>query len=690
VSLQVFRTLLLAVCVSAGAVAPLAAQSILSLPPGGDLQAALNVAQPGDTIMLAPGATYVGNFVLPAKPGAAYITIRSGAPDGALPAPGQRVNPHYAPMLAKLRSPNGASALATAAGAHHYRLLHLEFPANAGGSSDIIKLGDGSSRQNSPASVPYELIVDRVYIHGDPAAGQKRGIALNSASTQIINSYISDIKAIGQDSQAIGGWNGPGPYLIANNYLEAAGENIMFGGADPAIPGLVPSDISIVGNHLHKPLSWRGSQWLVKNLLELKNAQRVHIDGNLIENNWLAGQGGVAVLFKSVNQDGRAPWSVVQHVLFTNNIVRHVANGISIAGSPERHAAVEANNITVRNNLFDDVSGSRYGGSGRFAMLNGGAHIVIDHNTAITDGSIFLAADVNAVAGFVFTNNVVFDHGFGIKGSGTAPGNATIARFLPGSHFAGNLIVGGSGVGYPAGNYYSPFASAGFNNPAAGDFRLAADSPFKRGATDGSDPGYNYAAQGGVPPPSRSPGAVPGAPEGLTATLNGSTVTLRWAPGAGLATGYVVEAGSAPGAIDVARASVAATSIVASAVPNGVYYVRVRAANASGVSAPSQEIAVNVGGTPSACDGGRPTQLRATTSGANVNLSWNAPIGCRPSHYVVLVGSAPGLSNLAQAAVTGTSLQATAPARTYYIRIVAVYGTGGSAPSNEIVVTVRP
>ncbi len=82
--------------------------------------------------------------------------------------------------------------------------------------------------------------------------GQKRGIALNSGSTTIRNSYISDIKAFGQESQAIAGWNGTGPYTIENNYLEAAGVNILFGGADPAIQELVPSDIIIRRNHITK------------------------------------------------------------------------------------------------------------------------------------------------------------------------------------------------------------------------------------------------------------------------------------------------------------------------------------------------------------------------------------------------------------------------------------------------------
>ena len=70
-------------------------------------------------------------------------------------------------------------------------------------------------------------------MHGDRYVGQKRCIALNAANVTISDSYIAECKGVGQDTQAIGGWNGPGPYTIENNYLEAAGENVMFGGADP-------------------------------------------------------------------------------------------------------------------------------------------------------------------------------------------------------------------------------------------------------------------------------------------------------------------------------------------------------------------------------------------------------------------------------------------------------------------------
>ena len=120
-----------------------------------------------------------------------------------------------------------------------------------------MRIGDGSSAQNSRDKVPHHIVLSHLYIHGDPVWGQKRGIALNAAAVTIRDSHISDCKGVGQDTQAIGGWNGPGPYTIENNYLEAAGENVMFGGADPAIPNLVADGITFRGNFVSKPMAWR-------------------------------------------------------------------------------------------------------------------------------------------------------------------------------------------------------------------------------------------------------------------------------------------------------------------------------------------------------------------------------------------------------------------------------------------------
>jgi hypothetical protein len=463
---------------------------------GGDFQAALNTAKPGDTILLQAGATFTGNFVLPVKSGSSYITIRSAAPDGSLPPANTRITPAYAAALPKIQSPNNVPAIATAPGAHHFALVCLELRANYQGIGDIIVLGDGDRfTQTTLAAVPHDLIVDRLYVHGDPVYGQKRGIGLNSASTTIVNSYISEIKTDGQDSQAIAGWNGPGPYTIVNNYLEAASENLLIGGADPGIPNLVPSDITIKQNYFTKQLAWRGQpQWNVKNLLELKNAQHVVIDGNVLEYSWEAAQAGYAVMLTPRNQDGTAPWSVVQNVSFTNNVVRHAASGIAILGTDDEKPSQMTNGILVRNNLFEDIS-SRYGGAGRFLLINGGANVTIDHNTVMQDGWTALYADGHTAQSFVFTNNVIPDYQWAIMGGNAAPGNNTIAAYFPNSQFFDNVFIGSSPSSYPIGNYYpANMSGVGFVDVANGDYRLAPTSAYRSAATDGSDVGCNLDA----------------------------------------------------------------------------------------------------------------------------------------------------------------------------------------------------
>jgi hypothetical protein len=482
-----------------------AASGVISVPAGGDLQAALDAANPGDTILLQAGATFTGNFVLRAKSGSSYITIRSSAPDGYLPPAGVRMDPGWAPQLPKLRSGNTMSALVTMPGAHHYRLSFLEFLPNAEGMGDIIALGDGSSAQNTLDAVPHDLVLDRVYIHGDANAGQKRGIGLNSASTSVLNSYISDIKAVGQDSQAIGGWNGPGPFTITNNYLEAAGENVMFGGADPAIQQLVPSDITITKNNFSKPLAWRSASWSVKNLFELKNAQRVTVDGNVFENNWAAGQAGYAIVLTPRNQNGTAPWSVVQQVAFTNNIVRHVSSGINILGTDNEQSSLRTNNIVFRNNFFADVSAAAYGGAGRFVLLGGGDAITFDHNTVIQDGATSVYGDGLQTTRLVFTNNIVPDNAYGIMGSNASPGNGTIEMYFPASQFIRNVFPGATASTYPPNNYYpASMTNVGFVSLVAGDYRLRPSSAYHNAATDGTDIGCIWetllAAQPPAPP----------------------------------------------------------------------------------------------------------------------------------------------------------------------------------------------
>ena len=345
-----FRTAL-SVCAGVCLSASVSTASTINVAAGGDLQAAINGAQPGDTIALARGAVFTGGFVLPNKAGSAVITIRTAGDDG-FPGDGGRIGPNNSAQLAKLKS-NGGPAIQTAPSAHNWKLMLLEVVGVGG--NDLVLLGDGSGGQSQLSQVPHDLVVDRLYIHGDANNGQKRGIALNSATTTITGSYIADIKQVGQDSQAICGWNGPGPFTITNNYLEAAGENILFGGSDPFIANLTPADITIAGNLVAKQTAWRSQNWSVKNLIEFKNARRVEVINNNFAYNWQGGQPGYAVLFTPRNQDGRCPWCQVDHITFEQNIVQHSSAGINILGVDYINPSLQTNALIIRNNLFADI-----------------------------------------------------------------------------------------------------------------------------------------------------------------------------------------------------------------------------------------------------------------------------------------------------------------------------------------------
>jgi hypothetical protein len=474
----------------------------IDVPAGGDLQVALNSAQAGDVITLAAGAVYNGPFELPANRGSDYITIRTGTPDASLIESGRRMTPAYRGLLPKLVADgtSGLPVIRTTPASNHYRFIGIEIsPTEGTYLLQLVRLGEGS--ETSLSDLPSDFVFDRCYLHGDPAAGTRRGVAMNAPNITIMNSYLSDFKAVGPDSQALASWNGPGPLTITNNYLEGSGENILIGGQDPTIVKLVPTGITIRQNHFSKPLSWRvddptyaGTHWTVKNLLELKNARQVVVDGNLFENNWADAQNGFAILFTPRNQDGAAPWSIVSDVEFTNNIVRHVASGINILGSDDIYASQQLQNIAIRNNLFEDIT-AQWGGTARsFQVLQDALNVTFDHNTGFSAGAI-LVADQLPSWGLRFTNNLATRGSYGIFGSGIAEGAATLAYYFPNSVFQGNAIISGDPALYLGGSLFpAGINDVGFVDIGAGDYRLTADSFLHNAGTDGNDIGVNINA----------------------------------------------------------------------------------------------------------------------------------------------------------------------------------------------------
>lgn len=470
---------------------------------GANLQTVLDTAKYGDKIILAAGATFTGNFVMPAKSGGAsdqWITIQGGA---TIPPEGTRVSPTTAANFPKLITNTVSPALRTAFGAARWRVIGLEITStpNLTENYGLVNLGDGDPSQNLLSEVATDLIFDRVYVHGQTNVDVKRCFAFNSARTALIDSYVSECHSH-SDAQAVGGWNGPGPYRIVGNYLEAAAEVIAFGGADPGIPNLVPSDIEIRRNHITKPLAWKGV-WLTKNLVEFKTGRRVLIEGNVIENSAVDAQDGSAFVLWSVNQNGGCTWCITEHMTIRNNIIRNVAAGFQLTAKFLDQPSGSMQQLAIRNNVLIGVGNSAVGTNGKLFLMQGIINaLTIENNTAFSpNNSSFIWSGQQPSPALRIRNNLTGGGQYQIfssQGSGTAAINYVSG---PGSAFAGNVVALADPAGSPTGNYYpATLAEIGLAGGAAAaysvtaslaDLTLAASSTMKTKGTDGKDPGAN-------------------------------------------------------------------------------------------------------------------------------------------------------------------------------------------------------
>ena len=631
----------------------------ISVPAGGNVQAAIDNANPGDTILLAAGATFVGNFVV--RSGKQDITIRSSASDALLPAAGQRTSPIYAPHLPKLQSTSTVPALRIMPGASYITLRHLQVLASGNGSANLIELGLVDSRQTTVAQAPHHLVLDRLLVDVPAALPQRRAIALNSAATRVLGCYLAGLKYAGADAQAIAGWNGPGPFVIENNYLEGAGENLLFGGSDPTIPGLVPTNIQIRRNHFSKPLAWKGSSWNVKNLLELKNAQDVVIEGNLLEYNWLAAQTGYAVLFTPRNQYGGNPSTVVQRVKFVNNWVRHVSSVFNIIGRDNEHPSQLTNDIDIRNNVFENVSKRTYGGDGRLLLIDGGDNIRVLNNTSFNTGTaVYVWGHI--VTNFVLENNIVNYGSYGIMGGNSSAGDPTIATWFPGAVILGNVMAGNpQSWNFPAGNSYpADWAAVGFVDLAGGNYRLASTSPYIAAGTSGTTPGANIdaiaAAVGGAVSVSAQT-----APCTFTVTPSSHT-----SPAPGDTFAVTVAASAASCAWTAASNASWATPSVAGGTGSGTVSITV---------------------APNSATAQRTSNV--TVAGRGIALTQNAPAPALCTFALSqssITASAAGTKTVVTLTASGSTCAWTAAANASWIGLSAGSGKG----SGTVTVTVAP
>jgi len=482
----------------ASVLAPVASDTgTVRVPAGSDLQAALDVAQPGTTLVLDAGARYVGNFQLrsQSRTGAAIVLTSSAN----VPPAGQRINPALVDALAIIETPNDFPAIDATTGAHNYRFVGLTFKAASTLTRDIVRLGIGTETDTTLYPSGFEF--DRVIIRGDPIGGAKRGILANAHDVTLINSDIRDIFRASQDTTAFGCFNCGKGYTLRNNHLEAGSEVVIFGGA-ASVAHTVAENIVVENNVLTRPLSWKAEPIVnrqVKNLFELKEGLHVVVRGNVMFNNWRAAQPGTAIVL-TPRDEGK----YLQDVLFENNVVYNTGSMIGLSGKDNHYyTPFFSSQITFRNNLFI-ISQATWGGDGRLVLFTAAPNgITFDHNTVISDGVALVAAyDSNyrdasgglatggAVEDLTFTNNVVPNGTYGFIANGSVNGAGFV--YFPRVVLTSNVIAGYTGWRYPSGNFYPTLADfrGMFRDYAAGDYRPSATMPV---GADGTPMGADFA-----------------------------------------------------------------------------------------------------------------------------------------------------------------------------------------------------
>lgn len=190
-------------------------------------------------------------------------------------------------------------------------------------------------------------------------------------------------------------------------------------------------------------------------------------------------------------------------------------------------------------------------------------------------------------------------------------------------------------------------------------------------------------------------GAAPTAPQALAVELTGNTFTMTWAPPVNVPPvtllTYYIEAGSMEGSSNLAffPTGNTQTTYVTPPVPNGSYWLRVRAQSAGGLSPASDEVRVVIGPPPP-----EPPVLSGAVIGPGaVLVQWTAPAapGAAITGYQLRAGIAPGWNDVGTLDFPASTLSfATGglPSGTYYVRVVALSSQGPSEASNELVITV--
>ncbi|MGA7566166.1 MAG: hypothetical protein WBW53_08840 [Terriglobales bacterium] len=488
----------------------------IRVPAKSDLASAVADAKCGDTLLLPAGASYDIKD-LPAKncDDQHYITVRTDTPDSKLPPEGTRISPAWAgitslPGRPAFAQPSGGPAklLATivvrrpdgASVGDHIRFIGIEWTTPADANIARIVTVEHSDH----------VIFDRNWLHPADGAevGHGIGIVHGAKMIAVVNSYISGLNCIARtgkctDATGIGGGSGDDPIStlkIYNNFIEASGEDILFGGSAATI---VPTDIEIRRNHLFRPMIWKegepgytptssGNPYIVKNNFEMKTGVRLLFEANLLENAWGGfSQTGFSLLLTPKSQSNKCAVCRVNDVTIRFNRIRNVAGVLQIANALAKTggAAADGGRYSIHDLFADDLHDRDYKGGGSFLILVSTGppvhDVEINHVTAfVTGGLLAILNKGPKLPNFTLINSVfsLGDRRPSLASAGGGPescasrtqhegGEAVLEACFDPYQFNHNMLIGGRGS-LPKGNI-------GVGSPAAAGIRDLKDGVSK-------------------------------------------------------------------------------------------------------------------------------------------------------------------------------------------------------------------
>ena len=465
------------------------------------LSQVLAVAQRGDVIQLQAGSIYTGAYTLGERPaGTGYVHITT---KDCPVLPGNRATPADANKMARVQTGNSYPVFQAKIRASYWRISCIEI-VNSRQDVDATNLVNlqSSTTLVTPDDYPHHIILDRVLLHGNPGDKVRRAVRQGGRYQALIDSSCYDIRQPGWDTQCVSDSQGPGPYKVTNNYLEATTENLGYGGSNPSFPGVIPCDITVAGNHIKKDLSWQtlpadalGRKPLVKNWFELKAGCRVLVEGNVFENNWVNAQSGFGIVLTpaNANMSNLAVEHCVYDVTIKNNRMLNtpaLVNILGIAASSSTNnipAKCKSTRMLFQNNWVEATAP----GQGRvISYLGGPTDSAFINNTLVNPqvmGTLMMGG-TNASTDLVFKGNIGSwgEYGFYVPpGTGATYAShygppETVASRLTGNHF---IRTKPPVSAFPGANTWHASFELAVATPGAGANQAAIDAATKHSLT---------------------------------------------------------------------------------------------------------------------------------------------------------------------------------------------------------------